>query len=107
MSWTWSPAPTIGVDAADQRPNHFVMDHTRERMCLPWKSQSKKTKKLPGVAANTAKKPHFVMDLIHDSNLEAGADFDFECMILPIPFIFSDIRFQEHKSVRNDRKITH
>ena len=107
MSWTWSPAHTIGVNAADQRANPFVMDHTRERLCLPWKSKSKKAKKLPGVAASTAKTPHFVMDLIHDSNLEVAADVDFEYMIFPIPFIFSDIQLQEHKSERNHRKITY
>ena len=68
MSWTWNPVRITGVDAADLKPNPFVMAHTLEPICLPWKSKSKRKRKWPGVDASTHKNPHFVTGLIHDSN---------------------------------------
>ena len=68
MSWTWNPVRITGVNAADPKPNPFVMDHTREPIFLPWQSKSKRKRKWLGVDASTHKNPHFVMDLIHDSS---------------------------------------
>jgi len=80
MSWTWIPVRTTGANAADPKINPFVMDHILEPIFPPWKSKSKKKRKWLGVDASTLKNPHFVMDLIHDSNpkeqMFVALDFD-------------------------------